>query len=157
MRRVIEGTGQSYEAFDETSATGAQEQRHPRQQRSIHPNPITNAGDDPDLDGFESSSQWSERERKHQLERHRRKQRARQLGQREIPRQIGLQIQVRHAERADVPAWPRFPLIRAYLQSLYAGWRVLTAGGDHAKEHLQVAEDAARGIEHVHLQALEEA
>jgi hypothetical protein len=75
---------------------------------------------------------------------------------REIPKQSGMTIQVRQAEKADVPSWPNFPGLRAYLQSVYAGWRVLTAGGDYAEEYLRRAEAAAKGSETDHTIALED-
>ena len=68
VRRVIEGSGPSFEAHGDSAA-----QPRSRPQRSNAGSPSTADLGNPDLDGFESSSRWSERERRHQLERHRRK------------------------------------------------------------------------------------
>ena len=65
-------------------------------------------------------------------------------------------IQVRQAEKADLPQWPSFPGLRSYLQSVYGSWRVLTAGGDWAEEYLRVAEAAAKGNEAEHQIAIED-
>ena len=55
VRRVIEGSGPSFEAHRDAAAPS-----RPRPQRSNAGQPFTADLDDADLDGFESSSQWSE-------------------------------------------------------------------------------------------------
>ena len=158
VRRLIEGTGMTFAQFQaQMPGQALPERRRTRQPASnAHDPSNTPTADDVDLDGWETDSNWSERERRHQKERYRRKQRAKRISQREIPKQTGMTIQVRQAEKADLPQWPSFPGLRAYMQSVYGSWRVLTAGGDFAEEYLRVAEAAAKGNESEHQIALED-
>ena len=70
IRRLIEGTGQSYETYAAMAgAERAQPNQNQRRQQSAAAHlSSTSTGDDPDLDGWESNSPWSERERRHQRE-----------------------------------------------------------------------------------------
>ena len=62
VRRLIEGNGPS-----RSTPAGQEHAQRPRfQDRSTRGRASTAEHEDPDLEGFESSSQWSERERRHQ-------------------------------------------------------------------------------------------
>ena len=73
VRRLVEGTGERYDQH----VQDAQRQRDIRTGSRTRATMTTD--DDPDLDGFESHTSLSPRERLHQRERHKRQQRAAKL------------------------------------------------------------------------------
>ena len=141
VRRLIEGTGQRYEEFAQNA--GARAHRAVSSKNSA----IAASSQDPDLEGFESHGSWSPRERAHQKERFKRRQRASRLASRQMPLQPNLLVSVKQPDKIELENWPSLPMLRSYLQALYAAWRVLTGGGDHAEDYMRLAEEKARGTE----------
>ena len=141
VRRLVEGTGERYEQY----MRDAERQRNARTDSRTGPGTVTSDGQD--LDGFESHDSWSPRERQHQFERHKRKQRAAKLQSRQMSAQPNLSISVKQPDKVELEPWPTLPNLRPYLQNTYAAWRILTGGGDHAESYLRLAESKAKGPE----------
>ena len=127
VRRLVEGTGARYQS-DQPNAN--QQQRAPQRAASS----IANASPSSigqDLDGWGSHGSWSPRERAHQKERYRRKQKASRLQQLHsiAPAQPNMIVPVKQPDKIELDHWPTLPMLRTYLQATYAAWRVLTGGG----------------------------
>ena len=149
IRRLVEGTGERYD----------QHARDANRQRDAHTasrTAGTETSDGQDLEGFESHGSWSPRERKHQFDRWKRKQRATKLQSRQMPAQPNLMISVKQPDNIELEQWPQLPNLRPYLQNTYASWRILTGGGDHAETYLRLAEQKCKGPERLFREQLED-
>ena len=98
-------------------------------------------------DDWQSHNNWSDRERQHQRERHKRKAVANRAAAVQQSQQPGVYVSINQPDRISSNPWPTLPQVRSYLASTYQAWRVLTSGGDHAEFYLERAEQAARGSE----------
>ena len=105
IRRLVAGTGERYEQH----IADAERQRQARSQSRTGPGTVTSQ-DERDLDGFESHDSWSPRERQHQADRYKRRQRAAKLQGKQMPAQPNLLISVKQPDRVELEQWPQLPI-----------------------------------------------
>ena len=64
-----------------------------------------------------------------------------------MPVQLNPVVQVKQPDKIELDQWPTLPILRTYLQAIYAAWHVFTGGADHAEEFAKLAEKMAKGTE----------